>query len=53
MEIDNGMNKTDNQQYMLAGEAAVVHTPGVKRGHKCCGGCCDVRKFYDNCIIMK
>uniref|UniRef100_A0A6T6HSJ6 Uncharacterized protein n=1 Tax=Craspedostauros australis TaxID=1486917 RepID=A0A6T6HSJ6_9STRA len=31
---------------VATGEATInaIPTPGVKRGHVCCGGCCDVRR---------
>jgi len=36
--------QTSDEEYVLAGESTPPANSGMKRGHKCCGGCCDVKR---------
>lgn len=35
---------SDTQNEPVKPEASYTLTPSVKQGHKCCGGCCDMRR---------
>jgi len=42
--IMESSKQTSDEEYVLAGESTPPANSGMKRGHKCCGGCCDVKR---------